>query len=69
MDPRSVERLEDHIDEAIAEILVKRDLKKLPLLPSRQFMHLMANAIAVYEAVVEDHMPSSGDHNEHRAEP
>ena len=55
MEPETVEKLEDRIEEAIAEIIVKMGLKKLPLLPSRHTMHLMAKAaIAVYEAAVEN---------------
>ena len=54
MDPKIVEKLEDKIEEAIAEIIVKMGLKRLPLLPSRHTMHLMAEAaVAVYEAAVE----------------
>jgi hypothetical protein len=56
MDPKNVERLEDRIEEAIAEILVKMGVKRLPLLPSRHTTHLMAKAaVAVYEAAVENH--------------
>ena len=37
---------------------MKMGLKKLPLLPSRQTMHLMAKAaVTVYEAAVENHRP------------
>jgi hypothetical protein len=54
MNPKTVEKLESKIEEAIADIIVKMGLKKLPLLPSRHTMHLMAKAaVAVYEAVVE----------------
>ena len=43
------------IEEAIAEIIVKMGLKKLPLLPARHTMHLMAKAaVTVYEAAVEN---------------
>jgi hypothetical protein len=56
MDPNTVEKLEGKIEEAIAEIIVKMGLKKLPLLPSRQTMHLMAKAaVAVYEAAHENY--------------
>jgi hypothetical protein len=56
MDPETVERLEDRIEEAIAEIIVKMGAKKLPLLPSRHTMHLMSRAaVAVYEAAVENY--------------
>jgi hypothetical protein len=56
MDPKTVEKLEGKIEEVIAEIIVTMGLKKLPLLPSRHTMHLMAKAaVAVYEAAVENH--------------
>ena len=55
MEPKTVERLEKKIEVAIAEVIMKMGLKKLPLLPSRQTMHLMAKAaVAVYEAAVEN---------------
>jgi len=55
MDPKIVEKLEGRIEEAIAEIIVKMGIKKLPLLPSRHTTHLMAKAaVAVYEAAVEN---------------
>jgi hypothetical protein len=55
MDEKSVAKLEDKIEEAVAEVIVKMGLKRLPLLPSRQTMHLMAKAaVAVYEAAVEN---------------
>ena len=54
MDPKTVEKLENKIEDAIAEAIVKMGLKKLPLLPSRHTMHLMAKAaVAVYEAALE----------------
>jgi hypothetical protein len=56
MDPKIVESLEDRMEEAVAEIIVKMGVKKLPLLPCRRTMHLMAKAaVAVYEAAVENH--------------
>ncbi len=56
MDPKIVESLEVRMEEAVAEIIVKMGVKKLPLLPSRHTMHLMAKAaVAVYEAAVENH--------------
>ena len=55
MDQKIVKNLEGKIEEAIAEIIVKMGLKKLPLLPDRRTMHLMAKAaVAVYEAAVEN---------------
>ena len=53
MDRKTVDRLEEKLEEAIAEIIVM-GLKKLPLLPARQTMHLMAKAaVTVYETAVE----------------
>jgi hypothetical protein len=55
MDSKTVAKLEEKIEEAIAEIIVKMGLKKLPLLPARHTMHLMAKAaVTVYEAAVEN---------------
>ena len=56
MDPKTVEKLEGKIEEAIAEIIVKMGVRKLPFLPSRHTMHLMAKAaVAVYKAAVENY--------------
>ena len=56
MDHKTVKRLEDKIENALAEIIVSMGLNALPLLPSRHTMHLMAKAaVAVYEAAVENH--------------
>jgi len=58
MDQKSVEKLERKIEEAIAEIIVKMGVRKLPILPSRHTMQLMAKAaVAVYEAAVEKDNP------------
>lgn len=58
MDQQAVQKLEGKIEEAIAEVILKMGLKKLPLLPSRQTMHLMAKAaVAVYETAVENRQP------------
>ena len=55
MDPKTVAKLEGKIEEAIAEIIVKMGLKKLPLLPARHTMHQMAKAaVAVYKTAVEN---------------
>ena len=55
MDPKTVDKLEGKIEEAIAEVIVKMGVKKLPLLPSRHTIHLMAKAaVAVCEAAVEN---------------
>ena len=52
MDQKTVEKLEGKIEDAIAEVIVKMGLKKLPLMPARQTMHVMAKAaVSGYEAV------------------
>jgi hypothetical protein len=54
MDPKIVKKLEGKIEEAIADIIVTMGLKKMPLLPARQTMNLMAKAaVAVYESEAE----------------
>jgi hypothetical protein len=54
MDEKTVGKLEHELEEAIAQVIVRMGLKKLPLLPARHTMHLMAKAaVAVYEAVVD----------------
>jgi len=56
MDTKTVDKLEGKIEEAIAEIIVKMGVRKLPLLPSRHTMHLMAKAaVVVYEAAIENY--------------
>ncbi len=58
MDQKTVDKLEERVEEAIAEVVVKMGLKKLPLLPGRRTTHLMAKAaVTVYEAAVENHRP------------
>ena len=55
MNPKTVDTLEQKIEESIAEVIAKLGLKKLPLLPSQRTMHLMAKAaVTVYEAAVEN---------------
>jgi hypothetical protein len=55
MDEKTVRKLEKRVEEAILEVISEMGLKRLPLLPSRQTMHLMAKAaVAVYEAAVEN---------------
>jgi hypothetical protein len=51
MDEESVRKLEEKLKEAIVQVILKMGLKRLPLLPCDQTMHLMAKAAtAVYEA-------------------
>jgi len=55
MDPKTVRKLEKKLTEAIAEVICGMGLKRLPLLPSRRTMEMMAKAAsAVYEAAVEN---------------
>ena len=56
MEQKTVRKLENEIEQAIAEVVVVRNKKwKYPLMPSQQTMHLMAKAAtAVYEAAVEN---------------
>ena len=55
MGQKVVRKLEKKIEDAVAEVIVGMGLKRLPLLPSRQTMHLMAKAaVTVYEAAVEN---------------
>ncbi len=54
MDHHAVEKMEDAVEDAIADVIVRLGLRKLPVLPSRRTIHLMAKAaVAVYEAAVE----------------
>lgn len=62
MEQKVVRKLETEVEEAIADVIVGMGLKKLPLMPSRQTMHLMAKAaVTVYEAAVENHSGSSDE--------
>ena len=55
LDEKTVDKLEDQFMQAMVEIIMKMGLKKLPLLPSHQTLHLMAKAaVTVYEAAVEN---------------
>jgi len=56
MDEKTVHKLEKRIEKAVLEVICDMGLKRLPLLPSQQTMHLMAKAaVAVYEAAVENY--------------
>jgi len=51
MDQKTVDKLEREIEQAIAGVVNRLGLNKLPLLPSQQAMRMMAKAaVAVYEA-------------------
>ena len=55
MDQKIVKKLESNIEQAIVDVIIKMGLKRLPLLPSHQTIHLMSKAaVAVYEAAVEN---------------
>ena len=58
LDEKTVRRLERELERAIAEVVARLGVRKLPLLPSQQTMHLMAKAAtAVYESAVENQRP------------
>jgi hypothetical protein len=58
MDPKTIRKLEDNIEEAVAQVVMKMGSKQLPLLPSGHTFQMMAKAaVAVYEAAVENHRP------------
>ncbi|MFZ5830938.1 MAG: hypothetical protein ACOY3P_12665 [Planctomycetota bacterium] len=56
MDQKTVDRPEQELEEAIAEVLERGSgSRSLPLRPSQRTMHLMAKAaVAVYEAAVDN---------------
>jgi len=54
MKPAVVNKLEEVLEQAIADALESEKIKKLPVKPRREITHLMAKAaVAVYEGVVE----------------
>ena len=58
MDEKTVGKLERELEDSIAQVIVGIGLKRLPLLPDRHTLHLMAKAaVAVYEAAVENYRP------------
>jgi len=60
MNPKTVHKLEKKLEDAIAEVINDMGLRKLPLLPARHTMEMMAKAaVAVYEAVVEEDLRKS----------
>ena len=70
MDPKNVQKIEDEIEKAIAEVIIRMGRKRLPFLLSRRTMHLMAKAaVAVYEAVAEGYRPRQELQDEQRPEP
>jgi MinD-like ATPase involved in chromosome partitioning or flagellar assembly len=62
MDPKTVHKLEKELYDAIADVICRLGLKKLPLLPPQRTMEMMAKAaVAVYEAAVEEHERPKGE--------
>ncbi len=58
LDERIVHRLERELERAIAGVVAHLGVRRLPLLPSQQTMHLMAKAAAaVYQSAVENQRP------------
>ena len=57
MDQKTVRKLlEKEIEKAVAEVIFRLGLGKLPLLPSQHTMQMMAKAaVAVYEVAAEKH--------------
>jgi len=54
MKPNVVEKLEEVLEQAIADAFESKKIEKLPVKPRREITHLMAKAaVAVYEGVVE----------------
>jgi MinD-like ATPase involved in chromosome partitioning or flagellar assembly len=61
MEPKTVRKLEKELHKAIADVICRLGLKKLPLLPSHRTMEMMAKAAtAVYETAVEEHERRDG---------
>jgi hypothetical protein len=59
MDPRTVEKLECKIEDAISGVIVSTGLKRLPLLPSRHTFQIVAKPpMAVNEAAMENQRPN-----------
>ena len=62
MEQKTARKLERELKEATAHVIARMGLKRLPLLPSRQTMHLMAKAaVAVYESAVENQHRTAAD--------
>ena len=60
MDPKTVRKLEKKVTEAMADVIGRLGLKRLPMLPSHRTLEMMAKAaVAVYE-VAEESSRSAG---------
>ena len=61
MDQKTVKKLEKKLTEAMADVIGRLGLKRLPMLPSRRTLEMMAKAaVAVYEAADENCRASGG---------
>ena len=61
MDRKSVEKLEGQLEDAMAEVINKMGRKKLPHVPDRHTLHMMAKAAtAAYEAVASNSRSGEG---------
>jgi hypothetical protein len=61
-DHKAARKLERELEKAIADVLIRMGLKKLPLLPSHQTMHLMAKAaVTVHESPVENRLANEDE--------
>ena len=62
MDQKTADRLEREIEQALAGVVTRLRLKKLPLLPSQKTLRMMAKAaVAVYEGAVDECRPENGE--------
>jgi hypothetical protein len=58
MNHKAVEKLENKLEDAIAEVFKAMNKKKIPIVPDHHTLKMMAKAAtAVYEAVVENGKP------------
>ena len=58
MNNKTVEKLENKLEDAIAEVFKAKSMKKIPMVPDRHTLQMMAKAAtAVYEADVENGKP------------
>jgi hypothetical protein len=62
MDQKTADRLGREIETAIAGVVARLGLKRLPLLPSQETLRAMAKAaVAVYEAAADHLRPEGGE--------
>jgi hypothetical protein len=62
MDQMTVKKLEKNLTEAMADVVGRLGLKRLPMLPSHRTLEMMAKAaVAVYEAADENYRATGGN--------